>query len=78
MSRLLASLLPADRRCCVAHEYTPAACRAESDAVAAVLGAEAAAAEWARRPAAGEGGAFSTLGGRPVKRQRGDHEWALK
>ncbi|EFN56807.1 hypothetical protein CHLNCDRAFT_144334 [Chlorella variabilis] len=51
----------------------------EGDAVAAVLGAEAAAADWARRtPAAAGGGGFATLGSRPIKRQRGDHEWALK
>jgi hypothetical protein len=54
--------------------------------VAAVLGAEAAAADWARKPTAGvdhsgssaSGGAFTALGGQPAKPQRGDHEWALK
>lgn len=58
---------------------------AEGDALAAVLGAEAAAADWARKGAAAatgqptaDGTAFATLGGRPVKRQRGDHEWAIK
>ncbi|KAL4421866.1 hypothetical protein ABPG77_003668 [Micractinium sp. CCAP 211/92] len=49
----------------------------ESDAVAAVLGAEAAAADWARKPTAPADG-FAALGGRPTKRQRGDHEWAVK
>ena len=61
------------------------------DALAAVLGAEAVAADWARKqPSAassaaaavvegGGGAAFAALGGRPTtKRARGDHEWALK
>ena len=57
----------------------PACLAQRGDAVAAVLGAEAAAADWARRtPAAAGGGGFATLGSRPIKRQRGDHEWALK
>lgn len=45
--------------------------------MAAVLGAEAAAADWARKPAGPTDG-FAALGGRPAKRQRGDHEWAVK
>ncbi|KAL4444150.1 hypothetical protein ABPG75_011887 [Micractinium tetrahymenae] len=49
----------------------------ETNAVAAVLGAEAAAADWARKPA-GPADGFAALGGRPAKRQRGDHEWAIK
>lgn len=56
---------------------------AEGDALAAVLGAEAAAADWARKPGTGgagvaDGSAIATLGGRPAKRQKGDHEWAIK
>ncbi|KAI3427058.1 hypothetical protein D9Q98_006998 [Chlorella vulgaris] len=48
----------------------------EVDAVAAVLGAEAAVADWALKPASEDHG-FAALGARPIKRRRGDQEWAL-
>jgi hypothetical protein len=62
---------------------TPSACAAfaattvEVDAVAAVLGAEAAVADWALKPASEDHG-FAALGARPIKRRRGDQEWALR
>ncbi len=85
MPRLLPSVRPtlwpeaaASKQSAAAPPIAPTSLApAESDAVAAVLGAEAAAADWARKPTAPADG-FAALGGRPTKRQRGDHEWAVK
>ena len=46
--------------------------------MAAVLGAEAAVADWARKPSAAATDGFGVLASQPVKRQQGDHEWAIK
>ena len=85
-SRRLLPLLHLLVSACATASVQISSFHAEGDALAAVLGAEAASADWARKGAAAaagaapaaNGSAFATLGGRPVKRLRGDHEWAIK